>query len=78
MSRGWSWKMGNLVLQSGDDLRGYEVRKYEVRNATGFAVHGPDGMLVFRCGSEAAAKAKIDKIISGEDRGTRPRTRVVG
>ena len=66
--------MGSLaeVSQSGDDLQGYEVRKYEARNTTGFAVHGPDGMLLFRCGSEAAAREKIDRVLSGVDRGVRP------
>ena len=53
--------------------QGYEIRAYEVRGHKGFAIHDPDsGMLLSRFGSEAAARAKIDKIVSAEDRGTRP------
>ncbi len=54
-----------------DDLGGYEIRKHEVRNTTGFAVHDGNGMLLYRCGDEATARAKIDRIISGEGRGVR-------
>ena len=55
------------------EYRGYEIRDYETRGHKGYAIHDPGtGMLLSRFGSEAACREKIDKIISGEDRGTRP------
>ena len=52
------------------EYNGYEIRAYETRGHKGYAIHDPDsGMLLSRFGSEAAAKAKIDRIVSGADRG---------
>ncbi len=51
------------------EYNGYEIRDYETRGHKGFAIHDPaSGMLLARFGSENAAKAKIDRIVSGEDR----------
>ncbi len=55
-----------------DDLGGYDIRDHETRGHKGYNVHAPDGMLVFRCGDEAAARAKIAKILSGDGHGARP------
>lgn len=48
------------------DYRKYEIRDCETRGRKGFAVHDTNGMLLYRCGDEATARAKIDRIISGE------------
>ena len=54
--------------------RNYEIRAYETRGHKDFAIHDPDsGMLLSRFGSEAACREKIDKIISGDGHGTRPK-----
>ncbi len=55
------------------EYQGYEIRDYEVRGHKGFAVHDAAGMLRFRCGDEATAKAKIARIISGDGHSTRPK-----
>ena len=54
--------------------QGYEIREYETRGHKGFAIHDLDsGMLLSRFGSEAACREKIDKIVSGDGHGIRPK-----
>ena len=50
--------------------RGFDIREVQVRNATGYAVHSEQGLL-WRGGSEANARAIIDKLNDPESRGVR-------
>ena len=52
------------------EYRNYGIRDQETRGVKGFAVHDSDGMLLFRCGSESDARAKIDRILDPANRGT--------